>query len=349
MKPIDNFIISEHILPFLVNKMLQERMSLEILSSSDFIKSHINPNIPIAFDWSELDTQYSSLNKRYGMAFITFPQPQYGQSKYGLIIEDKECNDGQNRLKYFTLEQSLSILDNKTTWMICSPTADGRHTNYGTLQSLPTPYNFATSVCEIHQVEIKKSEVPFWKRLFSKETKNQISRISHKYDLCCFSEKAYSKVCEVIDELHKEKVNVGVMLGHRIDNGCIIVVDCYFCGARNINEGFGFDHDQLIKNVQIMSNEYHHPLSFIGYIHSQPDNYLSNIDELSSFQSSFEINDASILGIVSNNREDKLSVYEFYQQNITNTCSNFWNYSLLKLEVDTSLDPIIPKDYLSYK
>lgn len=349
MNLINNFILSEHILPQLVEMMEHNKTPLAALST-DFIKSHLKDGVRIVFNWSDVRISYMPLNKRYALSFVIFSQPEkVAQSKYGLIIEDQKCAAEQPRLDYYTLEESRNILENTPSWMICAPTANGRHNNYGTMEGLPTPYNFVKSVLDLKKINITNDTKSFWGKLFSGKEQRPKLLIPHKYDTCIISQTANTKISKVIEQLHSKKVDLGVMLGHRLSNGFVLVIDCFFFGPRDIEVGFGFDHDQLEREANRLSNRYQHPLSFIGFIHSQPDDYLSNIDEISAFEQVDEMNAPSVTGIISSNQGDKLSVYEFYQQNIANTDEPIWNYSKLKIAIDNSLHPILPKESLQLK
>lgn len=343
MKPINNFILSEHLLPMTIMQMIEGNIALKAFSSINFIISKLNPSIPVSFSWSEMDVSYKKIDNRYSATFIIFPQPKYGQSKYGVIVEDNQSKDKENRLSYYTLEQSMSVLDGDVKWFICSPNVNGKHINYGNINNLPTPYNFVKQVCEIQKIEFH--EKSFWRKVFSKKSQNQSNEYRQRYSTCIISNVAKEKINKVIDELINHQVNLGVMLGHRLDTGIVLIIDCLFYGARSIAEGFEYDHDTLQKKVWKLNNQYKNPLSFIGFIHSQSDNYLSNIDELSTINSASEVNDCPLIGIIS--EEVPLSIFEFHTINIDETSAYFWDYSKMRIETDNANDSLIPQEYLS--
>lgn len=347
MKPLNNFFLSEYILPQIVEKMMYNKTSLSSFSIN-YIKSLVNPAVPMSFEWSDLRVSYITLDHRYNISLIIFSQPQYAQSKYGLIIEDKMSGNEQPRLVYFTLEQSLDVLKDKVLWVICTPGANGRHINYGPMAGLPTPFNFAMSVIALQKIEFKVRAKSLLKNLFSKKPNNSSLEITHKYNSCIISQTAMGKINKVVEQLHNKKVNLGIMLGHRCED-CVIIVDCVFLGPRNIDEGFQFNYEELVENANRLASQYRYPMQFIGYIHSQPDNYLSNIDEISSFEQVDEIKDTSMLGIISCNQGDELVMFEFFQHKVPNTSAALWDYYQTHIEIDDPSDSIIPEEYLQLR
>ena len=104
MDQINNFILSKHIVPILIEKMQEDNIPLSQFSSVQFLVSRLNPTLHYSFDWSEIEISYQSLNNRYAITFIIYSQPErIAQSKYGLIVEDLKAATRSKRLTYFTL------------------------------------------------------------------------------------------------------------------------------------------------------------------------------------------------------------------------------------------------------
>ena len=181
-------------------------------------------------------------------------------------------------------------------------------------------------------------------RLFSFNKTETPSNLT--YNTCIISEKAFSKMYKVQNKLHDRYVNIGVMMGHKLDNGIVLIIDCFFCEPRRIEEGFGYDYNWLNRNVNNICYSYCQPLSYIGFIHSQPSDYLSNMDEITAFNS-IDVNDStSFIGIISSSNGDKILIFEFHQKSIQKTNSKIWDYSPMQIEVDNSTDKLIPQENL---
>lgn len=344
MEILNNFALSQFIIPRIVEGMLANDIELKVFSNIEFISNNVDSHTTMTFEWSDIYVSYTSLDTRYSMTFIIFSQPEKSaQAKYGIIIEDKKSKSDSTKLTYFTLEQSISFLEAKTIWMICSPKQDGNHHNFGVLENAPTPYNFVERCLKLQNVVISSKKNIFG-RLFSLNTADIPAILT--FNTCIISEKACSKMLKVQNELHNRYVNIGVMMGHKLDNGIVLIIDCFFCKPRRIEDGFGYDYNWLNRNVQDICYSYRQPLSYIGFIHSQPSDYLSNMDEITAINSTDVNNSTSFLGIISSANEDKIQIFEFHQQPIQKTNSKIWDYTPMQIEVDNSTDKLIPQKYL---
>lgn len=346
IRPIDNFALSKVIIPQLIEKLKVKKVDLYKISFINLLQNIINPNVPLTFDWSELSISAIKIDRHRSIIFIIFPQPlKMAQCKYGLILEDER---NEIRLEYFTLEDSfkisLSDCPCDKAWHICTINSNGTHRNYGALEGLPTPYNFFNKVISLNGWSIKPSR-SFTEKLLGLNKSIEFTSPTNRQSLCVISDLAQSKIDVVKKQLLEKQVNVGIMLGHIFDNNIVLIMDCFFVGPRSIDIGFDFEYELLNQKANDISRSYKIPLSFIGYIHSQPDDYLSNQDEISTFDMVAETSNNAYLGILSTNGNCR--IYEMFKHSLINdTNISLMDYVSMNLNIG---DDLIPDNYLIRK